>query len=122
MLPEIQAKGASLVTLSPQLPEFARGWIEEDGIEFDVLIDAGNGVARDFGLTFTVEGRLRDLYLEMFRVDLVRFNGDESWELPLPATYVIGTDRRIVYASADVDYTARPEPSEVVTAIPEGDA
>lgn len=106
------------MTLSPQLPEFARAWAEEDGIDFDVLLDLGNGVARDFGLTFRLPDDLRALYLDTFRIDLVRFNGDESWELPVPATFVIDRGGTIVYASADPDYHVRPEPSEVLAAIP----
>ncbi len=118
MLPEIRAKGARLITLSPQLAEFARGWIEEDGIEFDVLLDLGLGVARDYGLTFAVEGELRTLYLDGLGIDLPRFNGDESWELPLSATFVVDRSGTIVYSHADPDYTVRAEPSEVVAAIP----
>lgn len=118
MLPEIRARGATLVTLQPQLADFARAWTEEDGIEFDVLLDLGNGVARDYGLTFQVAGALREVYLDVFGIDLPRFNGDESWELAIPASFVIDTHGTVVYASADPDYTTRPEPSEVLAAIP----
>ena len=106
------------MTLSPQLPEFARAWVEEDGIEFNILLDLGLGVARDYGLTFRVPDDLRRLYLESLNLDLVRFNGDESWELPIPATFVIDQDAKIVFASADPDYTVRPEPADVLAAIP----
>jgi peroxiredoxin len=107
-----------VITLSPQLPDFARLWAEEDGIEFDVLLDLGNQVARDYGLVFRLSADLRDVYESFFKIDLARFNGDESWELPLPATFVIDTSGQIVYANADPDYTVRPEPAEVVAAIP----
>lgn len=117
-MPEITQKGATLVTLSPQLPEFARAWVEEDGIGFDVLQDLGLGVARDYGLTFRLPDELRQLYAEGLNIDLARFNGDESWELPIPATFVIDRDGTIVFASADADYTVRPEPADVVAAIP----
>lgn len=83
-----------------------------------MLLDFGLGVARDYGLTFTVEGELRTLYRDGLGIDLARFNGDESWELPLTSTFVIDRSGTIVYASADPDYTARAEPSEVVAAIP----
>ena len=58
------------------------------------------------------------MYLETFRVDLARFNGDESWELAMPATYVVDPSGSIVFAGVDPDYTARPEPADVVAAIP----
>lgn len=51
-------------------------------------------------------------------IDLPRFNGDDSWQLPVPATFVIDTDGRLVYAQADPDYTVRPEPADVLAAIP----
>ncbi len=59
--------------------------------------------------------------MEDLGIDLVRFNGDESWELPIPATFVIDRSGQIVFASADPDYTVRAEPSEVLAAIPNGD-
>ena len=83
-----------------------------------MLLDLGLGVARDFGLTFRMPDDLIELYLEGLKIDLVRFNGDESWELPIPATFVIDPEGTIVYASADPDYTVRPEPTEVLGALP----
>ena len=61
---------------------------------------------------------MREVYIEAFKVDLTRFNGDESWELPIPASFIVGTDGIIAYASADPDYTRRPEPEELLEAIP----
>jgi peroxiredoxin len=107
------------VTLSPQLPDFGTAWVEEDGIGFPVLLDLGNGVARDFGLTFRLPDDLRALYAEHMGIDLVRYNGDESWELPIPATFVVDRDGTIAYVSAHPDYTKRPEPTAVLAAIPE---
>ena len=83
-----------------------------------MLTDFGLGVARDYGLTFRMSEELEELYASTLRIDLVRFNGDESWELPVPATFVIDPDGTIVYASADPDYTRRPEPEEVLAAVP----
>jgi peroxiredoxin len=83
-----------------------------------VLLDLGNGVARDYGLVFRVHDDVREIYRESFGVDLVRFNGDESWELPIPATFVIDAGGVIAYAEADPDYTKRPEPAELLEAIP----
>ena len=83
-----------------------------------MLLDLGLAVARDYGLTFRVPDDLRRLYIESFKIDLVRFNGDESWELPVPATFVVDRGGSIVFASADPDYTVRPEPADIVAAIP----
>jgi len=83
-----------------------------------VLLDLGLGVARDYGLVFGFPEYLRAFYADALKIDLARFNGDESWELPVPATYVLDSDGMIVFASAHPDYTVRPEPAEVVAAIP----
>lgn len=106
------------MTLQPQLQDFARPWADEDGIEFDVLLDLGLGIGRDYGLTFRVPDDLRRLYIESFGLDLVRFNGDESWQLPIPATFVVDQGGTIVFASADPDYTVRAEPADILAAIP----
>lgn len=66
---------------------------------------------------FTLPDYLREAYLGI-GIDLPRFNGDESWELPMPATFVIAADGTIVHAAADPDYTVRPEPADVLAAIP----
>ena len=106
------------MTLSPQLGDFARAWVKEDGIEFDVFLDLGNAVARDWGLVFPLGDELSALYRDRLGIDLVRYNGDESWELAIPATFVIDRDGTIAWGSAHPDYTVRPEPSEVLAAIP----
>ncbi len=75
-------------------------------------------MARDYGLAFELDEELADVYREVFSIDLTRFNGDESWALPIPATFVIEPTGTIVWASVDPDYHARPEPEEVLAAIP----
>ena len=82
------------------------------------MLDLGLGIARDYGLTFKVPDDLRRLYIEIFKLDLVRFNGDESWQLPIPATFVVDQGGTIVFVSADPDYTVRAEPSDILAAIP----
>ena len=47
-------------------------------------------------------------------INLPFTNGDESWELPTPATYILDRDATILYRSANEDYTERPEPSEIL--------
>lgn len=106
-----------MITVSPQLPEFAEKWIEEDGIVFPVLFDKGNGVARKYGLVFRLPKDLQAVYTEGLNIDLERYNGDTSWELPMPATYVVAKSGLITHAWVDPDYTVRPEPSEVLAAV-----
>ena len=115
-LPEIESLGANLVALSPQLPEKSLSTAEENKVSFEVLSDLGNKVAREFGLVFTLPESLQAFY-KKFGIDVAVANGDESYELPMTATYVIDSDGTIAHAFVDTDYTKRLEPAEAVEAL-----
>ncbi|MDJ0714305.1 MAG: peroxiredoxin-like family protein [Prochloraceae cyanobacterium] len=117
-LPEIIANGASLVAISPQTPDNSLSTAEKNELTFEVLRDVGNKVAREFGLVFTLPEELRPIY-EGFGVDLLAHNGDKTFELPLPATYVVAADGKVISAFVDPDYTKRLEPEEIVAALGE---
>jgi peroxiredoxin len=112
-LKDIQSTGASLVAISPQREQFLRQMAEKNHLEFDLLHDEGNAVAAKFGLVFKLPDDLRQLYTT-FGVDLARYNGDDSWTLPMPARYIIDRSGVIRHVDADPDYTVRPDPSETV--------
>jgi peroxiredoxin len=116
VLTEITALGASLVAISPQLPEHNRELIRSRGLGFDVLTDRGNAVATRFGLTFTLPQYLRDVYAT-FPLDITKYNRDASWTLPMPARFVIDRGGIVRYAESDPDYTTRPEPEDTLTAL-----
>jgi peroxiredoxin len=115
-LPQIAALGATLIAVSPQLVEHNREVVERHRLAFDVLSDAGNRAASQFGLTFTLPVELRKIY-EGFGVDLEKVNGDGSWTLPMPGRFIIDTKGTIRGAAADPDYTVRPEPSDTVAML-----
>jgi len=115
-LPEIEALGATLVTVSPQLPDNSLSTAEKLDLTFEVLSDEGNMVARDFGLVFTLPAEMRSIYQD-FGIDLPAANGDESFELPVPATYVIDRSGIIRLAFVDIDYTKRLDPEEILAAL-----
>lgn len=115
-LPEIQALGAQLVGISPETPDVSAQTVEKHHIPFEVLSDQGNMTCRNYGLLFQVYEELQPLYLE-WGLDIPAFNGDESWELPIPATYVIGTDGRVHTAFVEKDYTKRMEPLDIIKAL-----
>ena len=75
-------------------------------------------MARKFGIVMTVTERLRPIY-ESFGIDLPASNGDETYELPMPATFAIDRHGIIVVAFVDADYTKRMEPSEAIAALRE---
>jgi len=116
ILPQIEELGAKLVAISPNLPDKSLTSIEKHGLKFDVLSDLGNKVARDFGLVFVLDDEIQQTY-QAFGLDIPGHNGDESWELPIPATYVIETDGTVLHSFVNADYTKRMEPSEVVDVL-----
>lgn len=116
-LPEIQAAGASLVSISPQTAANSRKAKRDNGLTFPILGDAGNAVAAAYGLKFTLEPAVKALYGGTFKLDLPTFNGDDSWTLPMPARFVIRPDGIVAYAEVDPDYTTRPDPSEFLPAL-----
>ena len=114
--PDLPALGASLVAISPQLPDHNRELIRTRHLTFDILSDRGNEVADLFGLRFALPDDLHQLYLT-FPLDLEKFNGDASWTLPIPARFVIDQQGVIRYAESDPDYTTRPEPEDTLAAL-----
>lgn len=89
---------------------------EKHGLEFPVLSDAGNAYAKALSMTFALPGDLRELYAA-FGITLPDFNGDESWELPLPARIVVDGEGVIRSIEADADYTRRPEPAATIEVL-----
>jgi peroxiredoxin len=114
-LPDVEAAGASLVAISPQLLRHSAFTADQHKLHFPVLSDEGNRVARQFGLVYEVPDYQRDLFRTVF-INLENLNGMKyaDWSLPLPATYVIAQDGTVLYAFASADYTQRAEPSEVL--------
>jgi peroxiredoxin len=115
-LPEITGVGATLVAVSPQTPDASLSSAEKLELAFPVLSDAGNAVAESFGLVFTLSEALREVYAG-FGIDLPAANGDDTFRLPIPATYVIRADGTVAWRFADPDYTKRAEPDDVIAAL-----
>ena len=116
ILPEIEARGASLIGISPELPDISLSTIEKHNLPFEVLSDVGNKVADKYGLVMTVYEELRPLY-KQWGIDVPISNGDESYQLPIPATYVIKQDGSIQACYVNKDYTMRMEPEDILGAL-----
>jgi len=110
---QIEKAGAGLIAISPQTVKQSFFMRDQHHFRFPLLSDAGNQVARQFGLVYRVPDEQKQVYSRTF-VNLPFLNGDANWELPIPATYILERDGRVVYASADPDYTRRPEPEQVI--------
>ncbi len=105
-----------MVAISPQLISNSRQTVQNWKLTFDVLSDQGNRVARSFGLVYGFSDDLREVYLKL-GVDLTKFNGDDSWTLPMPARYIIDQNSIIRAADVSPDYTVRPEPEQTVETL-----
>jgi len=116
ILPTIKELGANLVGVSPQLPDNSMNTVEKHGLKFEVLSDVGNVVAREYGIVMDVPATMQPLYLE-WGLDVPAANGDDTWELPIPATFVIDSDGQIVLAYVNKNYTERLEPSQIIKAL-----
>jgi len=119
LIPEIQAAGASLIAISPQTVQQSFFMADQHKLQFPLLSDVGNDVARQFGLVYRVPEFQQAVYRRAF-INLPLANGDESWELPIPATYLVERDGTVIYASSNPDYTERPEPGEILSAVKGG--
>ncbi len=113
---KLRDHGALMVAIGPQTERQSDFMVGHHGVPFPVLFDSGNRVAEQFGLVYVVPDYHR-IYYRSILVNIPFVNGDETWRLPLPATYVIARDGRVVFAEAHADFRVRPEPEEVLAAI-----
>ena len=114
ILKNIHEAGAELVAVSPVTPDNSLDMAQKNALEFKVLSDAGNKVAREYGIVYKLPERIQGFYKEGGFINLVDYNGDDSMELPLAVTYIIDTDGIIKYAYVDADYRKRAETAEVL--------
>lgn len=117
ILPEIEKAGATLVAISPQTVKQSYFMADQHKLRFPLLSDSGNRVARQFGLVYRVPDEQQAIYRRAF-INLPLANGDESWELPIPGTYVVDRDGTALFASASEDHTERPEPANIMEKLP----
>ena len=113
---EIESRGASLVAISEQTASNSRKSQRQNGLGFPILGDHGGEVAAQFGVRWTLPDYLRGVH-KALGADLTQFNGEDSWTLPMPARYIVGTNSIIAYAEVNPDYTRRPDPSELLPVL-----
>jgi len=115
-LKEIESAGGKLFAISPELPDNSISSKEKHNLKFEVLSDVGNKVANKFGLVFNLAEELRPIY-KQFNFDIPNNNGDNSWSLPIPATYIVNQKGIITKCFVNADYTKRMEPSDIIDAL-----
>lgn len=111
--------GATLLAISPQLPQHDASAAQADDLAFPVLSDPTLAAADAFGIAFTLPPELVEYFTEI-GTDIPVLNGNGIWALPVPATYVIDTNGTIRYADVRPDYRERPDPADALRALAGG--
>jgi peroxiredoxin len=112
-----RALGASIVAVSPELPDRQIGTKESNQLSFPILNDVGNRVAKQFGIVYELPTDLLAVY-RMLGHDLTDANGlSGATEHPLPATFVVSPTGKIRLAYIDEDYAKRLSPDDIVVAL-----
>jgi peroxiredoxin len=115
-LPHLQAEGATHVAISPQTPHYSQALAEKLALTFALLSDRGNGVARAFGLAYTIAEALRRAHLQL-GADLPAFSGADAWELPMTGTFLVDRSGIVRLAFVDPDFTRRLDPSVILARL-----
>lgn len=113
VLPRIRQLGALLIAISPQTSKQSFFMVDQHKLQFPLLVDSGNRVARQFGIVYRIPEEQEAIYRRAF-INLAFANGDDSWELPIPATFIVDKNAIIQHAWADPDYTERSEPAAIL--------
>ncbi len=87
---------------------------DQHKLQFPLLSDSGNQVARQFGIVYPIPNDQKSIYQRSF-TNLASINGDSSWELPLPSTFIVDRDGTILFSSINPDYTQRPEAEDILS-------
>ena len=124
IVPELEQLGATFVAISPQTVHQSFLMADQHKLQFPLLSDAGNQIARKFGLVYRVPEYQQEVYRRAM-VNLPFVNGDDSWELPVPGTFILAQNSRrdlpqatqILYSSVNPDYMDRPEPAHILARI-----
>ena len=115
-LPEIRGAGAELVAVSFERPDHARDTAMKNDLAYPVLTDVGGELATTLGIRFTLSDLVRPFY-EKAGHALPERNGDGSWALPMPATFVVGRGGIITAAFVEPDYRRRMDPAGAIAAL-----
>ncbi len=102
--------------ISPQMVEHNQFVRKQYKLTNDILSDPGNTLAARYGLRFVLPEDIQNLYRQ-FGIDVPKYNGDDSWSLPMPARLVIDAEGIVRHKAINADYTVRPEPEETLDII-----
>jgi peroxiredoxin len=112
----IEALGARMVAIVPDRQPFAAEMKVDSGVRFPILSDMDNGYAMSLNLAIWVGAEMEE-YMTKIGRSLPIYQGNESWTLPIPATFVVGRDGHIKARFVDPDYRRRMAVEELIAAL-----
>ena len=116
LFPAVRERGALLVAISPQTVRQNDFTVTQHTLPFPLLRDEGAAVAAGFGAAYSVPGSMQSYYRSIL-VNIPFINGEQSWRLPVPATFVIGRGGVIRWSQGHADFRVRPEPTDALKAL-----
>lgn len=105
-----------ILAISPQMTAYSKQLIAENNLEFDLLYDQNNELAKKLGIAFTLQDYAQVAYSGL-GIDLTSFNGNDSYELPIPAVFVVDNNSIITYSYVDSNYTNRIDLENLVSIL-----
>lgn len=115
--PQIQAKGAQLIAISPDSPESTKSNQSKNSIPFPVYSDSDLAAAKAFGLAFQVDDAIVEKY-KGYGINLEAASGRTHQSLPIPAVYIVDANGQLIYAHSDPDYRERLDPELILKNLP----
>jgi len=116
IVPELEQLNTELIAISPETPDNSLTTSEKNNLSFTVLSDIDNTYAKSLNLVFQMPEDLREVY-HSFNLHVDNHNGNENYELPMPATYVVNKQREVIFSFVPEDYTERLEPNIILEVI-----
>jgi len=119
LYPEVRARGALLIAISPQLLRQNDFAVQHHNLTFPILTDPGAALAAQFGVAYSVPAPIQAHYRSIL-INIPFIHGDQgenTWRLPLPATFVLSQDNKVLFAEAHADHRVRPDPLDVLAVL-----
>ncbi|OUL61684.1 peroxiredoxin-like family protein [Flavobacterium sp. AJR] len=112
-LKQIVDKKAKLVVISPQKPDYSKELKNNHQLDFELLTDKDNALAKQLGISFKLQNYVIPTYKSL-GIELSNYNENDNNELPIPAVFVIDTDYLITYKFVDTNYMNRINIQELI--------
>lgn len=116
ILSQLKILHATLITLSPQTQDKSLYLSEKYSLDFEILYDKNNSLAKEFGIAYSLTEDVIAVH-DKLKIDVLEANRNGTNDLPLPATFIVNKHYEIIYSFVDENYRKRCEPKAIIDAI-----